>query len=52
MIQEECFLGENDSRIKHSSVFKGNDSFRVRSKIVLREDTNNYRYAIILPAKH
>ncbi|XP_076247890.1 uncharacterized protein LOC143187553 [Calliopsis andreniformis] len=49
-IQTECFTGENDVRIKHFLPFKDESNIiRLNTKIVLREDTYNFRCPIILP---
>nr|CAI5859325.1 unnamed protein product [Callosobruchus analis] len=53
VIQQECFAGVDDPRIASLCPFcDKEDLIRMKSRVSNREDTENYRFPIILPAKH
>ena len=53
LIQQEFFIDENDDRIKHFRPFKDeNGIIRLNSKIILRDDSFNFRCPLILPNEH
>ena len=53
MLQAECFLALDDEQIKHFKPFyDDNKVIRLSTKIILRDDTYNFKCPIILPAKH
>ncbi|KAJ8913971.1 hypothetical protein NQ315_008963 [Exocentrus adspersus] len=49
----ESFSGENANKIRHLGVYYGEDGLlRLKTKISNREDTESFRFPIILPAHH
>ena len=50
MVQEDFKDGEQDIRIRHLQPFKDNEGLlRLKTKIILREDSYNFRCPIVLP---
>lgn len=53
LIQEEWYEGEKSKEISSLNAFYDQDGIiRVKSKIILREDSENFKYPIVLPDKH
>lgn len=53
LIQKESFQGLEDERIhKHRPILDGNGVIRVKTNIVFRYDTKDFRYPLILPSNH
>ncbi|XP_023310053.1 uncharacterized protein LOC108904648 [Anoplophora glabripennis] len=53
LIQQESFANENDKKLRGLNGFKDkNGLIRLKTRISNREDHENFRYPIVLPAKH
>ncbi|GBM70125.1 hypothetical protein AVEN_151584-1 [Araneus ventricosus] len=53
IVQKETFQGKDNKKLKFLSVYKDEDSiFRVKTKIIYRKDTENFRKPILLPSEH
>lgn len=53
LIQQECFKGENDPRLCNLSPFKDERGLiRLRTRISNRKDAEQFRFPVVLPAKH
>ncbi|GBM79843.1 hypothetical protein AVEN_136500-1 [Araneus ventricosus] len=53
IVQKETFQGEDEKKYKFLSIYKGTDGLlRVKTKIVHRKDTENFRNPVHLPLEH
>ncbi|XP_050306311.1 uncharacterized protein LOC126743323 [Anthonomus grandis grandis] len=53
LIQQECFSGEDDKSISNLQPFYDEKRvLRLKSRVSNREDTEYFRFPVILPAKH
>ncbi|GBN14469.1 hypothetical protein AVEN_233940-1 [Araneus ventricosus] len=53
IVQKETFQGEDNKKLKFPSVYKDEDGLlRVKTKIIYRKDTENFRKPVLLLSEH
>ena len=53
IVQEESFSGPEDKRLKPLHCFVDTDKLmKVKTRILMRDDTRNFRYPVVLPSNH
>ncbi|KAJ8980827.1 hypothetical protein NQ317_018407 [Molorchus minor] len=53
LVQQESFGNENDEKLRGLNAFKDNNGLiRLKTRISNRDDHENFRFPIVLPAKH